>query len=89
MCRKFSTGGSEEERQEYAQSEKGNWGYHPRYEAKYDFSIKTRKYATQTPEERLDDTPRMRTQESKNRQKGVMKGSEVNTLVRIVKEHNR
>eukprot|EP00351_Strombidinopsis_sp_SopsisLIS2011_P003272 CAMPEP_0116879576 /NCGR_PEP_ID=MMETSP0463-20121206/11388_1 /TAXON_ID=181622 /ORGANISM="Strombidinopsis sp, Strain SopsisLIS2011" /LENGTH=57 /DNA_ID=CAMNT_0004529059 /DNA_START=132 /DNA_END=305 /DNA_ORIENTATION=- len=38
-------GGSEEERQEYAQKEKGNWGYHPRYEAKYDFSIKTRKYA--------------------------------------------
>ena len=31
----------------------------------------------------------MRTQESVNRQKGYMKASEVNTFVRIVKEHNR
>ena len=82
-------GGTEAERKEYAESQKGNWGYHPRYEAKYDFSIKTHKYATQTREERVADTPRMRTKESKNAIQGMANTSDVNTLIRIAREHNR
>ena len=85
----YYMGGTEDERREYAQSQKGNWGYHPRYEAKYDFSLKTRKYALQTPEEQLNDTPRMTLVEGKNRSQGMMRATDVNTFVRIVKEHNR
>jgi len=37
--------GTPEEKRAYAESLKGDWGFHPRYDAKYPFSIKTRKYA--------------------------------------------
>ena len=37
--------GTEEEKRAYWASKKGDWGFHPRYEAKYPFSIKTAKYA--------------------------------------------
>eukprot|EP00352_Strombidinopsis_acuminata_P002713 CAMPEP_0176382270 /NCGR_PEP_ID=MMETSP0126-20121128/32555_1 /TAXON_ID=141414 ORGANISM="Strombidinopsis acuminatum, Strain SPMC142" /NCGR_SAMPLE_ID=MMETSP0126 /ASSEMBLY_ACC=CAM_ASM_000229 /LENGTH=141 /DNA_ID=CAMNT_0017746609 /DNA_START=121 /DNA_END=546 /DNA_ORIENTATION=- len=85
----YYMGGTEDERREYAQTQKGNWGYHPRYEAKYDFSLKTRKYDLQTPEEKLSDMPRMMTKEGKQRQQGMMRASDINTFTRIVKEHNR
>lgn len=35
------SGKTEEEKRAEAEALRGNWGYHPRYEAKYDFSIKT------------------------------------------------
>ena len=53
-------GGTEEEKKTYWESMKGDWGYHPRFEAKLPFSIKTAKYANQTREEAIRDTPRIR-----------------------------
>jgi hypothetical protein len=44
-------GGSEKEKQEFAESERANWGYKPRYEPVYPFSIKKQKYESQTREE--------------------------------------
>ena len=37
--------GTEEEKRAQAEAKRADWGFHPRYEAKYDFSIKTQKYA--------------------------------------------
>ena len=51
--------GTEAEKKAKAEEMKAGWGYHPRYEAKYDFSIKTRKYETQTRLEQVMDTPRL------------------------------
>ncbi len=33
--------GTEEEKRAQAEAKRADWGFHPRYEAKYDFSIKT------------------------------------------------
>ena len=33
--------GTEEEKKAQAEAKRADWGFHPRYEAKYDFSIKT------------------------------------------------
>ena len=38
-------GGTQEEQIEWAESKRGDWGYHPRYEPKYEFSIKAAKHA--------------------------------------------
>ena len=39
------SGKTEAEKREEAEAARADWGYHPRYEGKYDFSIKTRKQA--------------------------------------------
>ena len=39
--REYYFGGTEAERIARAESLRADWGYHPRYEAKYPFSIKT------------------------------------------------
>ena len=57
--------GTEEEKKAKAEAKRGDWGFHPRYEAKYDFSIKTQKYAQQTREESLRDMPRLHAQSTK------------------------
>ena len=57
-------GGSTAERIEYAESKRGDWGYIPRYEAVYPFSIKAAKHAAQTEEEKFADIPRVRTKSS-------------------------
>ena len=38
-------GKTEDERRAEAEAARADWGYRPRYEGKYDFSIKTRKQA--------------------------------------------
>ena len=83
------SGKTEEEKKAEAEALRGNWGYHPRYEVKYDFSIKTQKYAQQTPAERVRDTPRLRLHELKNHRDGFMSHEDVHTLTMIAKEHNR
>ena len=45
--------GTEAEKKEKAEKDSANWGYHPRYEPVYDFSIKSRKYSSQTDLEKL------------------------------------
>ena len=82
-------GGTEAEKQQYWESMKGDWGYHPRYEAKLPFSIKTAKYADQSREEAIRDTPRVRSHEDPNSQKGIMSRDEVHSLVMVAREHNR
>ena len=81
--------GTEADKKAYWESMKGDWGYHPRYEAKLPFSIKTAKYANQTREEAIRDTPRVVSNENVLKRKGVMTFEEVNSIVMIAKEHNR
>jgi len=52
-------GGTEAEKIAHAESKRADWGFHPRYEAKLPFSIKTQKYALQTREEAIRDMPRL------------------------------
>ena len=40
--------GTEEEKKAKAEKDMANWGYTPRYEPVYSFSLKSRKYETQT-----------------------------------------
>ena len=80
---------SEEEKQEWAEGQRANWGYHPRYEYKYEFSLKKRKYDAQTREESIRDTPRLFTVGSQDARHGKMRPQDVRTIQSIVKEHNR
>ena len=49
----YYSGLTEEEKRQKAESERADWGYHPRFTPNLDFSIKARKYAEQTREERF------------------------------------
>ena len=51
--------GTDEERKKKAEELAANWGYKPRYEPVHDFSLKARKYETQTDIEKVHDTPRL------------------------------
>jgi len=51
--------GTPEQKIANAESLRADWGYKPRYLAKYDFSIKTAKYAGQSREESIRDIPRV------------------------------
>ena len=83
------SGKTEAEKQAQAESERADWGFNPRYEGKYDFSIKTRKQASQSREEQMGDMPRLRTKDAKDERMGYMKHSDVQSLVMIAREHNR
>ena len=68
---------------------KGDWGFHPRYEAKYPFSIKTRKYEAQTREETYNDMPRLRVHDLEDERTGIMPYNKVNSMIMTWREHNR
>ena len=55
----------------------------------YDFSLKKRKYASQTREETYSDLPRLRTVSTIEGKQGKMEPKNVRLLVDIVKEHDR
>lgn len=57
---------TEDQKREEAESLRADWGYHPRYEPKLPFSIKARKHAIQTPEEAINDIPRITIREKKD-----------------------
>lgn len=57
--RDYYFGGDENFKKEKAESLKANWGYKPRYEPVYDFSLKHQKYEGQTELERVNDHPRL------------------------------
>ena len=80
---------SEKQKAEDAKAKKGNWGYKPRYEPIYDFSIKTKKHATMTKREKINDTPRIYTSCSPSRRKGLKDPMEVKTMTYVLREHNR
>lgn len=82
-------GGSEEEQIAWAESKKADWGFHPRYEAKYDFSIKAAKHAQQTREEQYRDMPRLNTRDTDESRAGLMEPKDVRSIVSIAREHNR
>eukprot|EP00347_Sterkiella_histriomuscorum_P000641 403375064 len=88
--KKWWAGKSEDEQRQDAESLRANWGYHPRYEPVYEFSIKKSKYDRQTREEYFQDTPRLSHMHSTlDKQEGRLTPHEVRTLVSIASEHNR
>ena len=72
-----------------AKDKKGNWGYKPRYEPTYDFSIKKKRYDLQTRSQRIRDTPRLITTADQHARHGVEKPEDIKTLSYILREHNR
>ena len=81
--------GSEEDKKAAALAARADWGYHPRYEPVYSFSIKTAKHAQQTPLEKLHDIPRMHTKPSKAGEDGRVEPKLIRNMVNILDEHNR
>ena len=81
--------GTEDEKRAYWEGQKGDWGYHPRFEPKLPFSIKTNKYANQSREEAIRDTPRIKVAEDRDEQQKIVKREDVHSLVMIAREHNR
>ena len=55
----------------------------------YSFSLKSRKYETQTDREKVLDTPRMRTNGNQYGNKNLEDPGQVKTLCSIMLEHNR
>ena len=85
----YYSGLTEDEKRQKAEAERANWGYKPRYEPTYDFSLKRRKYDAQTREETYKDHPRIATGHTKEMREGMYTPKYVRTLVSIASEHNR
>ena len=83
------SGLSEEDKKKRAEELRADWGYKPRYVPTYDFSIKKRIYESQTPAERVADTPRLKLNGNQNSRVGLLEPKEVRTIVAIASEHNR
>ena len=81
--------GTEAEKKAKAEENKADWGYHPRYEPKHDFSIKARKYESQTRLEQVNDTPRLSPQGDMAHKHGRESPKDVRTVTQILMEHNR
>ena len=81
--------GTPAEKQAWAETQRGDWGFKPRYESKYDFSIKAQKQAQMSPAENIRDMPRLRTRSTKESKDGVMEPKAVRSIVQIASEHNR
>ena len=78
-----------EERQREANEAKRDWGYRPRYVPTYFFSIKARKYAEQSAEEKLYDTPRLVSSGVYQKKEGIVHPKDVRDYEQVMKEHNR
>lgn len=83
------SGKTEEEKQAEAVNDRADWGFHPRYEGVYDFSIKSRKQATQDHQEKMLDTPRLSMYDTRDARQGYMRHKDVEMLIMIAREHNR
>ena len=83
-------GGTEEEKIAKAESQRADWGFHPRYEPKYEFSIKTAKHAQQTREESMRDLPRLHTRSSMHYgQENIESPKSIRDMISVFTEHNR
>ena len=80
---------TEDEKKVDAEAERANWGYKPRYEPVYNFSLKRAKYDQQTREEYYNDIPRLRTKATLAHKAGYVEPAELRTLHMIAAEHNR
>ena len=85
----YYSGKSEEEKRQEAEKDRANWGYKPRYEPTYDFSIKKRIHDGQTRAEKFADHPRIVTGHTREMREGMAAPKEIRTLVSIASEHNR
>ena len=85
----YYSGVSEDDKKKKAESERANWGYKPRYEPTYKFSLKQKKYDSQTTEEKFADHPRIVTGHTREMREDMTTAKEVRTLVSIASEHNR
>lgn len=72
-----------------AEKNSASWGYHPRYEPVYSFSIKARKYSEQTDMEKVQDTPRLSPTGNMLLKRGEVDGKDIRTFTQIAMEHNR
>ena len=81
--------GTEVEKKKEAEDKKADWGYHPRYEPVYEFSLKSRKYSTQTDMERVMDTPRLSPVGNMANKHGMVNPADVKIFCQISMEHNR
>ena len=77
------------EKQAQAESERANWGYRPRYTPVHDFSIKKAIQDEQTPEEEVNDTPRIRLHDKQAARRGLLTATDVSSVIYIAREHNR
>lgn len=73
-------GGTEEWKKERAETLEANWGYKPRYEPVYDFSMKHRKYEGQTEMEKVMDHPRLTPMGDMNEKRYKMPPKEVRMM---------
>ena len=80
---------TEKQKAEDAKAQKGQWGYKPRYEPIYDFSLKKRRYDMQTKSERVRDTPRICATRNGWNRKGLMDPVKLQEMTYIAREHNR
>lgn len=85
----YYSGVSEDDKKKKAESERANWGYKPRYKPTYEFSLKQKKYDSQTTEEKFADHPRIVTGHTREMREDMTTAKEVRTLVSIASEHNR
>ena len=85
----FGNWGNEEEKKARAEELRENWGYNPRYEPKYAFSLKAKKYESQTDLDRVMDSPRLSPTGSMPHKYNKVAAADVNTIVQINMEHNR
>ena len=89
VWKEYFSGLTEDDKKGKAEEDRANWGYKPRYEPTYDFSIKARKYSEQTREERFADHPRIVTGHTREMRENLASPKEVRTMVNIAQEHNR
>ena len=82
-------GWTDKDLQQYAEEKRANWGYKPRYEPVYDFSIKKQKHNQQTREDYYNDTPRLHTATTRERKENILEPKDVRMIFNIVAEHNR
>ena len=85
----YYSGLTEDEKRQNAERLRADWGYKPRYNAIYDFSIKKRKLDHMTDAEKVADIPRLKTTSTIHGRNGLVEPKEVRTIVSIASEHNR
>ena len=81
--------GTEEEKKAKAEELRANWGYRPRYEPVYAFSLKAQKYENQTDLEKLNDHPRLSPTGNMNDKREKIPAADVRMIQKITMEHNR
>jgi hypothetical protein len=89
VLKEWLSGWTEDQKREDAIEKRSNWGYKPRYEPIYDFSLKKSKYDEQSLEEYYEDHPRITTSMGKERIAGKSTPREIWFLTSIAQEHNR